>query len=104
MNPKIDIKSLPTYAQPCKTLSTQDFVQNINIWTEFGDLSPSQTLTLFDQFINWPEYKQSPFIACLENNLMKMEMELVPEEEITEEEDDVEVKVKAKKTVPTVEE
>ena len=101
LNPKIDIKSLPTYAEPCKTITTQDFVQNISIWTEFGDLSPTQTLTLFDQFINWPEYKQSPFIACLENNLMKME--LVPEEEITEEEDDVEMKTKDKKIMPSVE-
>ncbi|CAO1431609.1 unnamed protein product [Diamesa hyperborea] len=102
LNPKIDLKSLPTYAEPCKTLSTQDFVQNINIWTEFGDLSPTQTLTLFDQFISWKEYKQSPFIACLENNLMKMES--VPEEEITEEDDDVEIKTKNKKTVQSVKE
>lgn len=46
---------------------------NINIFTEFGDLSPIQMLALFNTFINWPEYKESPFLATMESALVKME-------------------------------
>lgn len=57
--------------EPSRTLSNEDFLPNMNIFTEFGDLSPSQVLTLFDQFINWPEYQECAFSASLENALMK---------------------------------
>lgn len=68
-NPK---KILPPFAEPCRELTTEDYMENINIFTEFGDLSPTQMLTLFDKFINWPEFKECPFNASLENSLMKM--------------------------------
>jgi dimethyladenosine transferase 2, mitochondrial len=53
-------------------LTAQDFVPNINIFTEFGDLTPTQVFTLFDQFISWPEYKDSSFKPSLESVLLKM--------------------------------
>lgn len=71
-NPNLDIKTLPAFVEPCRELSLDDFNSNINIFTEFGDLSPSQVLTLFDQFINWPEYKESSFSASLDTTLMKL--------------------------------
>lgn len=46
----------------------------MDIFTEFGDLSPTQFLTLFDQFRSWPEYAESPFTASLENHLMKTQL------------------------------
>lgn len=56
-----------------KPISTTDFYPNINIFTEFGDLSPSQMLTLFDQFKNCPGYKDSPFLSSMESSLIKLE-------------------------------
>lgn len=54
-------------------ISTEDFYENINIFTQFGDLSPSQMLTLYLQFVSWPGFKRSPFLAALESSLIKME-------------------------------
>lgn len=54
-------------------MSKRDYFDNITIFTEFGDLSPSQMLTLFHQFKSWPGYKNSPFLTCMENNFLKME-------------------------------
>ena len=73
LDPNFNKDILPIYSEPCKTLSTQDFFERMNIFTEFGDLSPTETLTVFDQFVQWPEYKQSPFLTSMENNLMKLE-------------------------------
>lgn len=63
---------LPEFVEPCFKLSNEDFVTNVNIFTEFGDLRPTQVLTLFDQFSQWPEYKESSFNASLETTLMKL--------------------------------
>jgi dimethyladenosine transferase 2, mitochondrial len=71
MNPKLDISSLPLLCQPCFELTNNDFIENANIFTEFGDLTPSQVLTLFDQFINWPEFRECSFNASLDSAMMK---------------------------------
>jgi dimethyladenosine transferase 2, mitochondrial len=70
--PLKDGEKLPPYFEPCRSLTAQDFVPNINIFTEFGDLTPTQVFTLFDLFINWPEYKDSSFKPSLDSMLMKM--------------------------------
>ena len=91
LDPNYNKDILPIYSEPCKTLSTRDFFEQMNIFTEFGDLSPTETLTLFDQFIQWPEYKQSPFLTSMENNLMKLEhspMDNVDGLEIHEQDDE----------------
>lgn len=72
MNPNLDISTLPDLAEPCHKLSLEVYTTNINIFTEFGDLTPMQVLTLFDQFIHWPEYKECSFSASLDNTLMKL--------------------------------
>lgn len=43
----------------------------MNIFTEFGELTPSQVLTLFNEFINWPDFRQSPFLQTMEQHLVK---------------------------------
>lgn len=63
---------LPHFVEPCRQLSNSDFFEKINIFTEFGDLSPTQMLTLFDQFVNLPNYKECSFVASLENTLLKL--------------------------------
>ncbi|KAH8388474.1 hypothetical protein KR093_007450, partial [Drosophila rubida] len=68
-----DIGELPPYSMPCTTMNNRDYFSNINIYTQFGDLSPSQMLTLFTQFRQWPEYSESSFLASLENTLLKLE-------------------------------
>lgn len=54
-------------------MSTSDYFPGINIYTQFGDLTPSQVLTLFTQFRQWPEYSESSFLASMENTLLKLE-------------------------------
>lgn len=45
-----------------------DFPERITIFTEFGELTPSQILTLFNEFVNWPEFQQSPFLQTMEQH------------------------------------
>ncbi|XP_052859071.1 dimethyladenosine transferase 2, mitochondrial [Drosophila gunungcola] len=66
-------KKLPQYSCQSTTMSTRDYFPGINIYTQFGDLRPSQMLTLFSQFRQWPEYGESSFLASLENALLKLE-------------------------------
>ena len=73
-------------------MSVRDFYEKINIFTEFGDLTPSQILTLFEQFRKWPEYSQCPFLPSMESNLLKMETsadEHIDSIEIHEEDDHI---------------
>ncbi|CRK90054.1 CLUMA_CG003775, isoform A [Clunio marinus] len=71
INPQLDLDSQPKLCQPCRKLSNEDFI-NMTIFTQFGDLTPNQALTIFDQFINWPEFKDSTFKESLEATLVKI--------------------------------
>lgn len=82
MDPNLDVRTLPDLVEPCRKLSTQANIDDINIFTEFGDLTPIQVLTLFDEFINWPEFKECSFNASLENTLMKLHT--TPDEDVLE--------------------
>lgn len=64
---------LPYLTTACQTLSNTDYVDNLNIFTSFGDLTPTQMLTIFTQFRNCPEYEQSPFRAAMETFFLKLE-------------------------------
>jgi len=66
-------KKLPQYSCQSTSMSTRNYYPGINIYTQFGDLRPSQMLTLFSQFRQWPEYGESSFLASLENALLKLE-------------------------------
>lgn len=63
---------LPEYLAPSTSLTVNDFVDNINIFTQFGNLTPTQILTTFNEFINWPEYESCAFVDVLEKALIKM--------------------------------
>ncbi|EDW83085.1 uncharacterized protein Dwil_GK22500 [Drosophila willistoni] len=71
--PDESVKKLPPYSRQSTNISTRDYYPGINIYTQFGDLRPSQVLTLFTQFRQWPEYQESSFLASLENALLKLE-------------------------------
>lgn len=45
--------------------------QGYTIFTQFGDLTPSQMLSTFLKFISLPEYKDSPFLSSMENRISK---------------------------------
>ena len=45
---------------------------NVNIFTEFGEISPQHIFHLFHEFINWPEYKDSSFVSLMQQHYMKM--------------------------------
>ena len=70
--PSNDSNSLPPFIAPCTSLTVNDFVDNINIFTQFGNLTPTQILTTFNEFINWPEYESCAFVDVLEKALIKM--------------------------------
>ncbi|CAG4953924.1 unnamed protein product [Parnassius apollo] len=44
---------------------------HMTIFTEFGDLSLKQKITVFKKFVSWPEFEQCPFRVTMENNLPK---------------------------------
>lgn len=64
---------LPKFCSHCYELSSKDFYRNINIFTEFGDLSPNQMLTLFSTFRNLEGFSDSSFVSNMELHLMKQE-------------------------------
>uniref|UniRef100_A0A182MR20 Dimethyladenosine transferase 2, mitochondrial n=1 Tax=Anopheles culicifacies TaxID=139723 RepID=A0A182MR20_9DIPT len=72
------LKSMP--------LSSNDYADNMNIYTEFGELTPTQVLTLFNEFINWSEFHQSPFMQAVESQKHKQRLmrQLDDEESIDE--------------------
>lgn len=100
--PDEDISKLPKYSIPCKTISNQDYYPNINIYTQFGDLAPSQFLTLFSMFRKWPEYGESSFLASYENNMLKMEASAEDSVDgiVEEDDDDVSTEERSIKDAP----
>ena len=48
-------------------------MDGMTIFTEFGDLTPQEILSLFHKFVSWPEYPVCPFIASMETSITKME-------------------------------
>lgn len=48
-------------------------MDGMTIFTEFGDLTPQEILSLFHKFVSWPEYPVCPFIASMETSFTKME-------------------------------
>lgn len=47
--------------------------EGLTIFTEFGDLTPSELLNVFNCFVSWPEFNSCPFLASMESTLLKME-------------------------------
>ncbi|EAA00845.4 AGAP001720-PA [Anopheles gambiae str. PEST] len=64
---------LPSQLLKSVPLSSNDYVDNFNIFTEFGELTPAQVLTLFNEFINWSEFHQSPFMQAVDSQKHKQQ-------------------------------
>ncbi|XP_011166252.2 dimethyladenosine transferase 2, mitochondrial isoform X1 [Solenopsis invicta] len=43
--------------------------KDYTIYTQFGDLTPTQILELFKEFKSWPEYTESHFVGSMNNSL-----------------------------------
>ncbi|XP_050091458.1 dimethyladenosine transferase 2, mitochondrial, partial [Anopheles aquasalis] len=63
--------TLPSQLLKSVPLDASDYVEKMTIYTEFGELTPSQVLTLFNEFINWSEFHQSPFVQAVEGQKPK---------------------------------
>jgi dimethyladenosine transferase 2, mitochondrial len=63
---------LPDYVSPCKTLTNNDFIDDLHIFSQFGTLTPTQIFTIFDQFVHWPEFESCAFNSMLEKILIKL--------------------------------
>lgn len=62
---------LPSMTNPPFTLSKQDYYNNLNIYTQFGDLQPVELLTLFYEFRMLPDYPNCGFSPSLESVLLR---------------------------------
>ncbi len=63
---------LSQHYNQCQSLTVHDYVDNIHVFTPWGHLTPTQILTLFNQFINWPEYENSAFNEMMEKHFEKI--------------------------------
>lgn len=61
------------YRESCRELIKNETIDNLSIFTEFGELSPLQIYHIFEQFINFPEFKESPFNALMETAMLKLQ-------------------------------
>ncbi|XP_018372850.1 PREDICTED: dimethyladenosine transferase 2, mitochondrial isoform X2 [Trachymyrmex cornetzi] len=43
--------------------------KDYTIYTQFGDLTPTQILELFKEFKSWPDYKESHFIDSMNDSV-----------------------------------
>ncbi|KAF7265586.1 hypothetical protein GWI33_021038 [Rhynchophorus ferrugineus] len=51
----------------------QEYFDDINIFTEFKELTPMQTVGIFKELISHPNYQSSPFAGMIESELMTSE-------------------------------
>jgi dimethyladenosine transferase 2 len=65
------MSSIPDIVARSTSLSTSHFMEHIHIFTQFGVLSPTQILSIFNEFVHWPEYGNCSFAAALEKELIK---------------------------------
>lgn len=72
--PIVNGEKLPVFVNRSKPVLLVDgkCLSNVNIFTEFGEISPQHIFYLFHEFINWPEYKDSSFISLMQQHYMKM--------------------------------
>lgn len=72
--PLINGETLPDFVNRSKPhlLVDGNCLPNVNIYTEFGEISPQHIFHLFHNFINWPEYQHSSFVSLMQQHYMKM--------------------------------
>ncbi|XP_018563365.1 dimethyladenosine transferase 2, mitochondrial [Anoplophora glabripennis] len=54
-------------------LEHPDYFDDISIFTQFRELTPSQLLAVFKELVNYPSYPSSSFKTMVENNVLKSE-------------------------------
>lgn len=54
-------------------LQQTKFREDIDIFTQFGNLEPDEILSIFKEVMNHPGYSESPFLAMVESQLLKSE-------------------------------
>lgn len=67
---KVDPIETPPTTNAAMTLSDRDYYENLNIYTQFGDLQPMQLFTLFREFRMVSEYSTCAFLPSLEKTLL----------------------------------
>ncbi|XP_032521507.2 dimethyladenosine transferase 2, mitochondrial [Danaus plexippus] len=72
--PETDMLRAPT--------SDDAALPHMTIFTEFGDLTLKQKLTVFKRFISWPEFEHCPFRTTMENNLPKFATHIADEKDV----------------------
>lgn len=64
----------PEFVKSCENVVLdRKLLPNMDIFTEFNSLSPSEVLILFNELASWPEYSQSMFITSLNEQLIKQQ-------------------------------
>ncbi|KAJ8926122.1 hypothetical protein NQ315_009979 [Exocentrus adspersus] len=54
-------------------LKHDDFFDEVDIFTQFRELTPTQLLAVFKELLNYPSFANSPFTAMIEDDLVKKE-------------------------------
>lgn len=72
MYPNENVDNIPLHSTRCIHINDKDYFQDINIYTEVGDLTPANFLRLYLDFCKWPEFRDSAFLAAFENNMLKL--------------------------------
>lgn len=63
--------------------------KDYTIFTQFGDLTPTQLVELFKEFKSWPEYSESNFLTSM--NYLNVQNELGAVEELADLEDNLKI-------------
>lgn len=70
--PIVNGEALPDFVSSSVPLVLdRKYLRNVNISTEFGEISPRHIFQLFHAFINWPEYNNSTFVSLMQQHYMK---------------------------------
>lgn len=72
MYPNENIMDIPLHSTRCVHISDQDYFQDMNIYTQFGDLTPANLLRVYLDFSQWPEFRDSAFLAAFDNTILKL--------------------------------
>lgn len=94
MYPNENVLDIPLHSNRCVHISDKDYFQDMNIYTQFGDLTPANFLRVYLDFSEWPEYRDSAFLAAFDNTILKLhesadDGDFNPLEEVDDVENDI---------------
>lgn len=70
-----DMDRLPPLSRPCCKVTANDFYPKLSSFTKCGELTPMQLFSLFNLFMNLPEYEASGFAAAASKFLTEQKAE-----------------------------